>query len=107
MIQIVDVNPVLKGNVTIYADTKDEVPGTLDELKAVLAPNKTAALAGDIAAGSLIYTSALEVAFVRSEGVIQWKDDESAWSDAELDDGVLTINEAQNAEQDGEELSIE
>lgn len=77
MIQLLDVNPVSKGVATIFADTKTEVPETAAALFAALEPNEwTKKLNPGLAAGTIIITSTFDVAFVRSDGMIQWKGEE-------------------------------
>jgi len=77
MIQLLDVNPVSKGVATIFADTKTEVPETAAALFAALEPNEwTKKLNPGLAAGTMIITSTFDVAFVRSDGLIQWKGEE-------------------------------
>ena len=76
MIKLLDFDVAQPGVVTIYADTKEEVPETDEALKAALEGDLTNRWDSDIAAGSLIITSTFDVAFVRSDGLIQWKGDE-------------------------------
>lgn len=53
---------------TIFADAKTDVPETAEALEALL-PDVCAPLS----CGTLIITSTFDVAFVRSDGLIQWK----------------------------------
>ena len=56
---------------TIFADEKTDVPGTKEELEALLLD-----VGAPLSCGTLIITSAFDVAFVRSDGLIQWKGEE-------------------------------
>lgn len=55
---------------TLFADTKAEVPETAEGIEELVGD-----VCAPISAGTLIITSAFETAFVRSDGLIQWKGD--------------------------------
>lgn len=55
---------------TIFADTKAEVPETAEGIEELVGN-----VCAPLSAGTLIITSAFETAFVRSDGLIQWKGD--------------------------------
>lgn len=63
---------------TIFADAKTDVPETAEALEALL-PDVGAPLS----CGTLIITSTFDVAFVRSDGLIQWKGEEPPTPPAE------------------------
>lgn len=87
MIKLLDFDVAQPGVVTIYADTKEEVPATAEALKAALEGDLTNRWDSDIAAGSLIITSTFDVAFVRSDGLIQWKGEDPVESaDSEIEE---------------------
>lgn len=76
MMHVVNVDPVVKGLAVIYADTKDEVPETAEAVFEALEPNEySRKLGAGLAAGTIIMTSAFDVACIRGDGLIQWKGD--------------------------------
>jgi hypothetical protein len=73
MIYVTESNPRMRGLVTIYADTKTEVPETASALLAALTPNEYSKNVKDgIAAGSVIWTAALDAGVVKANGSIVW-----------------------------------
>ena len=75
MIKLMDFDVAQPGVVTIYADTKAEVPATAAALKAELEGDLTDRWDSEIAAGSLIYTSSLDVGFVKGDGSVAFVGD--------------------------------
>lgn len=105
MLKLIDYDKADPTIATIYADTKEEVPETADGIRASLEGDLMQIYGTDPGAGTMIITSTFDVAFVRSDGLIQWKGEDvpsGNFDDVEVDDGVLTIGSAYLATEDEE-----
>jgi len=75
MIKLLDFRREDPSSALLYADTKAEVPASAEGFEGLIEGDLTQFFDTIPGAGTLIITSAFETAFVRSDGLIQWKGD--------------------------------